>query len=807
MAAYFRNLDKNLGLLFLIISMCIAAPAILSNQSKLFLFNESVSLQETAMHIALALTLIHILRPSSPVFLGILGVCAVAIVGNYIATLFWLIALVAGSFSIGRLVYKNSNFPAVQTLVGLAILGLVVNYGHTHITISSLTTQVTLVMICLIDREHLFLIARELAAKIVPSNETRFRVTSYIDIALISFLLLFVLISLLPEQGSDALITNLSIPKQLATYGTFDQQLIYECCRPRLGPSIHGIGFILAGESGSRLINIIALLLIAKLSSDILGIWLKDPAIATRIALLLIFTSPFILHHTTTVQFELLGTSFLLGTLLCSIRLFSFSEGRSNIIALAICLVGLMQTKYAVALTFLGVVPLLVAAALYRSRILMRDLPYVLTGCIICGALVVPYYIHYVIDLLPQFDSQETSEAPARIFGPRQIFDPGYIFDITFHTNEFIEGLPGAAGFQWMILLPGALTTLLFSKNRRPLLILAPVIITLVVINQQSANLRYLSPPLTVLSVCMAFAMHELFFRGKLAKGVVTTSLSVTVLCNFLAIGNASYYDARLSKDYLFGTAGDRQKFINRNFPEKMAANLLQVHNPDNWSALLVGNDHLNHFAPLTYYYGTLRAQGFRSELVDAIDNSSSLEDLSGALLKRKILWLIVKKEGAQQEGKIQNLLDISQKSSETDHYEIRKIKKKYRRITEDHTGNISSDYGWTFHGSPDFSKDGKVGLTVSSNAFRYFDVSPGASVKITMTFDCFETSTLVRRQIIWSDKSGDKTDAYIDLVDCNNKLHVDEFEVDVPIWATQLQLFATPHGETPVYFHELKLQ
>ena len=68
------------------------------------------------------------------------------------------------------------------------------------------------------------------------------------------------------------------------------------------------------------------------------------------------------------------------------------------------------------------------------------------------------------------------------------------LYQVTFHSEKYLESSMGAAGFQWLLLFTPALLILIIARQRRGLILFIVAILCCVLTFQQTAYLRYVFP-------------------------------------------------------------------------------------------------------------------------------------------------------------------------------------------------------------------------------------------------------------------------------------------------------------------------
>jgi len=155
---------------------------------------------------------------------------------------------------------------------------------------------------------------------------------------------------------------------------------------------------------------------------------------------------------------------------------------------------------------------------------------------------------------------------------------PWSFYELIWSSGRFIEGSNGAAGFQWLLLVP--VIALAFTR-RRPLaqwLCLALVVIVFVGVFSQQSYLRYLLPVFALIAVLGGWALAEIpdtrstraaiFLIGCLLC-IVNVRLMYTGSWANLSLCTACGVDNRARQDHIAQFGPDRlaSDYLNRNLP------------------------------------------------------------------------------------------------------------------------------------------------------------------------------------------------------------------------------------------------
>ena len=388
-----------------------------------------------------------------------------------------------------------------------------------------------------------------------------------------------------PETGYDALAMHLQIPMLMAEMHAwpFDATRYVWAVMPIGADWTFTAAYFLGGEGAARLLNFCFAVLACFLLFELIRLYARrDIALAS---VCLLASTPLAFLETSTLYVENLWTAFLLGTLLLALD-FLRTRSKFTLVALAFLAAGAMQCKVIGVIwlaPLLGYIGWMVwqrrswrgfAApefALLAVAIAIAALPYA-NAWLRTGNPVFPFMNSLFRSPLYETDASFNNplyNAPLR---------PWSFYELIWSSGRFIEGSNGAAGFQWLLLVP--VIALAFTR-RRPLaqwLCLALVVIVFVGVFSQQSYLRYLLPVFALIAVLGGWALAEIpdnrstraaiFLIGCLLC-IVNVRLMYTGSWANLSLCTACGVDNRARQDHIAQFGPDRlaSDYLNRNLP------------------------------------------------------------------------------------------------------------------------------------------------------------------------------------------------------------------------------------------------
>jgi hypothetical protein len=417
-------------------------------------------------------------------------------------------------------------------------------------------------------------------------------------------LLLFVLmahwlVALKPEVSSDGLSMHLALPMTVAHQAgwDFDFQQQTWAVMPAGGDALFTAGYLLGGESGARLANLAMLLSIVALMVGAARRWLTLTQALLTAALFA--STPLVQLVTGSLFVENVWAALVLAAMLALARF--WESGNAAEVPIAGLLLGAALSVKLIAAIFLLPAAILGLAACWRhterkgrgahpavqeDRAALRlargpKKVEALAGAVALIALLgAPPYLYASAKTgnpvfpfanarfrSPYFNST-ASFTDSRFNAPLSWRTP---YDLTFKTENYFEGQPGAAGFQYLLLLTPALVTL---RKRFPWLLAASGILVSLVLLIALPNLRYLYPALPLLSLAIGNVLVEWPVLGTWALvGITALNLYFLPASGWYHRDFAFFKHAQ-AREYVEHAAPIRSLFdhLNRTEPGKPVA-------------------------------------------------------------------------------------------------------------------------------------------------------------------------------------------------------------------------------------------
>ena len=225
-------------------------------------------------------------------------------------------------------------------------------------------------------------------------------------------------------------------------------------------------------------------------------------------------------------------------------------------------------------------------------------------------------------------------------------------YDFTFHSNRYYEGQDGSFGFQYLVLAPLALLTLLVSPRRQAVIAAVVAVTAILLVLNTEPNARYLYPALPLLFVPLAVLLG---WAAAHQRALARTLLAFSIACaaiNVYFLPASSWYH----KDF-YGpfTPGQREAYMGEAAPIRNVIAWFNRTHPqapvlltqDSYIAGLDGDVYENHW----HQYSTM----------DQIRRAPGLQGVHALLDRWKVHYLIARKATASHYARpaaLRELLD-----------------------------------------------------------------------------------------------------------------------------------------------------
>jgi hypothetical protein len=748
---------------------------------------------------------------------GVVAVSAIAVFTGTVWPLLVTLWLALACYVVGRAVFSALRLDTTgQTFISILLtgagvygtaVGLAAHFPVNYPGIYGFALAVPVVL----GRRQIYEVLDSLRIVCVPSIEHR-----WLDLAIVTVALVHFTVALMPEVGSDALAMHLFIPGHLVQrheWG-FDATTYVWAVMPMIGDWLYSIGYMLAGETAARMINVGFIFILSWLLRDLV-IWAGGHARGARWAVLLFLSTPLTFTESSSLFIESVWAAFLVAGSLSIVKvLYSRDEPKAHLPVAGILLGVALAAK---AITFMVFPALLLMLILgYRSwfrlnlvRILILSLvlfiamggaPY-FTAWYLTGNPVFPFYNQlFQSPLWPAVNFEATA------FGKGLSWD--ILYQVVFHSGKYLESNAGAAGFQWLLLFAPALLALLFTRQYKGLTLFIVAVIFVALVFQSTAYLRYIFPAYLWVSAGIGVALSASREGSLLLTKALYAVVALTVALNLAFLKSGTYY-GDISLQPLLSSSG-RDAYLNSRAPVRKAVKLVNQVNIGRTPVAVLSAPlmaELNSDALYANWYN----MGFQRE----ISSVRTEQDIVNVLLKRGVNFIILdsnwKGVNCCSDGALKQVLveEVSEKIAEYGSISVRKIKKEYLFKTE-----LLSDVDFTtinswnlVPGARYSAATGTLLVSVISPVTQSVTVTPGGQYLDTVVARCAKEPSSGRVQVNWHDASGQFISADIKTFDCTAAWSEHTMQVFAPDNAASAVVYAAGHGQSMIEFKSVSFR
>jgi hypothetical protein len=638
-----------------------------------------------------------------------------------------------------------------------------------------------------------------------------FRVTSFYSLLICYFVGIYFLVSLLPELGYDALSIHQLVPAFINEHHlwNFDANNYVMAVIPMGADWIFTLMYLLGGEAATRLINFIFLIFIIYLVG--MFSYKESDQATSNLSILLWLSFPITFLITSCLFVENLLSIYILSAF---ILLLKFRQRNNHkFIYLAAIFLGLsIFTKFS-SLLFLPPFFILLLASFhsYKNIYVITKVTLIsILFLILCG--ISPYIVAYLKTGNPVFpffnavfkseffDIQQSFDQPLY----KQGFSLSTLYDVTFNSQKYIEGLPGSFGWVFFVVFPVTIIGSFVYKNVISLygVFISITFIFLIFISQ--SYLRYIYPAIPIFILSFACFLDKLkkdnIYIGKFISFIILSFIPLNLL--FLPAANGFYRNFDIN--FIWSDYSARQDYVHRTHSIRSAIDFLNASYGPNIKVAFFSH-------PLTSRFrgDPLYVNWYNYNFEKEISSIQSESDLIDVLDARGINLIVLDEDFYRNKKVIQIIKSISNVErvfGSISIYSIRDdFKFKHELLSDPNLKDVSD---WNLSNESVYRKENaSLVVTVSNNASQSLAVDGNREYRLTVHANCYSLPTQLRLQINWLDKSKKFIETSLRPVDCVTNLKNYFMDVRSPSNARYGVIYATGHTEIPVEFHMLSLK
>lgn len=766
----------------------------------------------------------------SPIVVGAILAILIATFTGALGPLLVVAWIVLASTILGRYFLSHIgviNQPAwAELLVGAGLYGTTIGL-LAHFPVNYPEAYGLSLLIPIVLGWRTIFIGFQQVQKKISSPWTQSRSVLWLESSIVAIGLVHFVVALMPEVGYDALAMHLFVPVHIFTnhqWG-YDPITYVWAVMPMLGDWLFTLGYMLAGETASRFINVGFIFLLAWLILDLVK-WAGGTALSARWAALIFLSTPLTFTESSSLFIESVWTSFMVAGTIAVLKICSDDENQKNNLILAGTMLGFALAAKLVTVPFLVVLFLFL---ILRYKIWFKSdtektiivglglffifgaIPYI-TSLWMTGNPVFPFFNGiFKSPLWPSVNFD------ASAYGKGVPWD--FIYGAIFDSGKYLEAKAGAGGFQWLLLFLPVSVILIFNRHWKGASLIAFVILTTAIVFHSTAYLRYIFPAYVVLAAAIGVGISVATLQYRLLLGIAMLTITLNVM--FLNAG-AGYGD--FSLDSILNEKA-REHYLATRLPIRNAVNLTNELNKEATPVAVFANPlvaGLKSDALYVNWYNNSWQLAFFATQTD--------EALASLLNSKNVNYLIIDSHwnasGNVSKKQLSLLEHVSTKISQFGSITVRRFNEDYRLMDESQPMNgpvtnvspsnkellinpeFSETKGWALSPNTISNDKAKILITsVTSPASQTVPVSAGQHYRNTVIARCYKEKTQGRVQVNWSDSNGQFIQPDIQVFDCTTDWHEHSIEVTAPTNSAYATVYATGHTGTFVEFKSVSFK
>jgi hypothetical protein len=762
---------------------------------------------------ALAIAVAAKLGRRSPIVIGFASIVGIALLSGAIWPILVTLWFATASAILGRAVIaalareKNSINWTTSLLVGAGLYGSSVGLlAHFPVHYAGIYAAALAAPLILGWRSIVELGA--LVGSWFNQSASARPYTNGLDVLIVAVAIVHFAVALMPEVGHDALAMHLFIPAHLTLrhQWEFDVGTYVWAVMPMLGDWIFAVGYMLAGETAARMINVGFIFVLGLLVRDLVR-WAGGTALGARWAVLIFLSTPLTFTESSSLFIESIWSSLVVAGTLALLRACS-AEGKPKVdLPVAGIFLGCALSAKAVTFTIL---PVLFLLLIWRYKHWFRPESHrgIMVGLALFLLLGVPPYANaYWLTgnpVFPLFNGLFQSPYYPPINFDAPTFERGVTWDVlyrvTFMTERYLEGKAGGAGFQWLLIFVPSVIAIAIARQRRVLALLAVGVLGGVMTFNSTAYLRYVFPSFVIFAVVVGVAISGHLSNRVWLRRTCYTIAGTAVGLNLLFLESGTYFgnlDLRA-----LTSAESREEYLQTRLPIRNAVELVNRLNRGRTPVAVFSS-------PLT---AGLTADGlyptwYNHQFESSIKAANTERDLTAVLLNKDVDFIILDEHWGSSEKRL--LIEgATEKIAVFGPISVR-IWPKESRFRQELLANpdFTAMGGWSMaSGDASKPKDG-ISVTVTSAATQVVPVKQGRRYLNTVKARCLDQPTQGRMQINWADAQSQFISADIHTFDCSPTSTQYSMEVIAPPKAAFAVVYTSGHTPTPMVFNENSLR
>jgi hypothetical protein len=746
----------------------------------------------------------------SPLSVGFIISIALALYANALWSLMVVIWIILSSIILGKSILSMAlgdghHSTLDQWLVGMGLFGVSVGlFAHLPYNYPGIYALALIIPLLVWPQSLKAFLNQQL--KWFECEYDQPQPVKILDTAIVGVVLIHFVIGLMPEIGHDPLAMHLFIPAQLLLrhqWG-FAADTYAWAVMPMLGDWIFSIGYMLGGEFSARLINLGFIFALGLLIRNLV-LWAGGSSLGSRWAVLLFLSTPLTFVEGGSVYIESVLTAFAGVGTFALLRSCSPNGNPNHELPIAGFMLGCALSAKVLTLFMLPIL-LLVLAIRYKMWMKKEHVNAILTGLGLFFVLgIIPYATSFILTGNPVFPFYNgIFKSP--LFGAYNFVDARWhlgvswemIYDLNFHSTDYMEAFPGVAGFQWLLLLPATSLMILMKWQKNAITLLFVGVVSFLLIFHSTSYLRYVFPLFPFFFSTIGIGISQFDSPLKTLENAIAYAC-VGLNLIFIHAGPSPYVDFPI--EYL-SSQSDRESFLRKTLPIRNAVELVNAlnaeHRPVGFFAAPFG-------AGLAA--DALYANWYNSQFNAMVNAANTEVEFAQVLKKYHIDYLIVDDNWGNEGQRL--LLDkLTNTVSRVGNISVRTfLHDSVEGIELLKNSNLESSNNWTMNDGVRFTPDKEFLVSVESFASQRVPVTPNNRYLLSVKFHCSTKPAPGRLQVNWLDGNKQLIKADIRVNDCQVNMTDYSMEVTAPPNASFADVYMAGQSVDPILFKAISFK
>jgi hypothetical protein len=740
----------------------------------------------------------------SPLVAGLIVASSGALLANSMLPLFTVVWIAATCLLIGDafVVPENEDISigmwAVRWLVGAAILGTLIGL-LAHLNINGPPLYAALLIGPILSRKKRLMQLCDEAVQAYTQGTVDAPSTYWLKLTVVVLSLLHITVALMPEVAHDGLVMHLFIPAHLAQRGTwgFDASLYAWAVMPMLGDWLFSLGYMFAGEQGARLVNVLCILTLASLVYDLV-LWGGGTARGGAWGAILFLSTPLTFTEASSLFVEPAWACFVVAGTLLLLRAGVTPMLAASVLPVVGILFGAALAAKAWSLVILPAIAV-VAVAAYPSLLHPRNATAItasLARCITIGG--VPYLTAWWLTANPVFPFyNKVFQSP--LFPSENFQDQRWhaslswstLYELTFNSGRYLEARNGAAGFEWLPLLPPTAILVALTNNKRPIVLLGMGCAIFVAVFSSTSYLRYVFP--AGLFLLAAIGIGISLFHPRLNAAVAALLAAITMLnCLFLNAGPNFYDDFPLQAVF---SRQSRDAYLAHRAPLRLAVEVVNTLNTSRSPVAVFGPPMVGGLAS-----DAILSSWYNIRFMNRIAKADSADIISREIAACDVEYIIL--DGSWDTPQKRAYIEsVSTPIYASGGISVRRMRDACLYGHELLSTPIFAPdmTGWSIPECVRRTQQHELLVTAACHAYQVVNVKPGARYRNSVTGRCPRGTALARTQLSWLDGTGAVIHVDGEAFECGATATEHVMTVTAPANAASVVVYTCGHTDSEV--------